>query len=626
MFQQPGVGRGNQEQATGVDPLVYRLKEQCRVVEAVDQVGGQDQVITGKYRLEIAGVALIELDLFRHRIEPQFRQRPLLVGHQLAFIDQRVAQPALLGQTNAESDEAGGEIDTGDLPEMPRQLEARPPGGATEIERPGGRFVAHRGDGQLRQRTREIRYVEIFVAIVEFGVFRNHPFGFVVRGRNGHRRGGNNVAEPGMLEEVATEGIARLGQGLVAAGNPRTALDQVVTIIEGRRREVVVDRVNLEAVERIGRRFSPLPDIANHVKQRTLSKLGDRARRGVMIELEIGPPGRKMACAGKRAQRLPFIFRRQANRLSADPRLPLAERLGLVIIGFHRPVPRHRHLFQHQAQTPLRAIPHPESRMLRLGKCLPAGAFFLPQRIVLIAAGLDEVQKLPVGDEIAASLESSNAGCMDTELVVPAVDGIARRPAKTHVGRRNGDQRIRRRFRGFTARRPGRMRLDVLERVLADQHRRGFQVDSFVLDAHQDDPPRVAPGDREGQRLAADQLLNRRSNRLAIGPDLVHTRPLVTALVEIIPTHFVDTDGKHRFETRVDALLDPAGQQQLVDEESRRMAEVEDQRMAQADRLPEIRLIAGQHLEQLFIAIKGGMKIVEDLRAFLFDIGTGQHG
>ena len=37
----------------------------------------------------------------------------------------------------------------------------------------------------------------------------------------------------------------------------------------------------------------------------------------------------------------------------------------------------------------------------------------------------------------------------------------------------------------------------ALERMLADQHRRGLQVDSLVLDAHHAHPERAFPADRQ---------------------------------------------------------------------------------------------------------------------------------
>src|SRR5690606_21960821 len=45
VFFQPGVGRGDQQQAARNDALVDLLQEARRIVQAIDQVGGQDQVI-----------------------------------------------------------------------------------------------------------------------------------------------------------------------------------------------------------------------------------------------------------------------------------------------------------------------------------------------------------------------------------------------------------------------------------------------------------------------------------------------------------------------------------------------------------------------------------------------------
>lgn len=132
----------------------------------------------------------------------------------------------------------------------------------------------------------------------------------------------------------------------------------------------------------------------------------------------------------------------------------------------------------------------------------------------------------------------------------------------------------------------------------------------------------MLPADRQGERQAADQLVDQRTHGVAVGAHLVDTRPVVTAFAEVVPAHFVDTDGEHRFETGVDALLDQAGEDQLVDEERRRMPEVEDQRMTQGDRLDVIRLRTGQDLEQLLVTVEGGVEVREDLGPFRFDVAA----
>ena len=149
-------------------------------------------------------------------------------------------------------------------------------------------------------------------------------------------------------------------------------------------------------------------------------------------------------------------------------------------------------------------------------------------------------------------------------------------------------------------------------------------MDEFVLDPHQDDPPRIVPGNRQAQRYCPDQPVDRNAHGLAIAAHFIDARPVVAHVVQVVPAHFIDTDGEHRFEARIDALLDQASQHQLVDEKCCGMAEVENQRVTQCDRLDVIRLVAGQHFEQLFIAIEGGVEIIENLPALLFDVRTCQ--
>ena len=87
-----------------------------------------------------------------------------------------------------------------------------------------------------------------------------------------------------MLEEVAAEGVTGAAAGFVAAGYPRAAHEQVVALVEGRRGEVVINRVHVEAVEGVGRRVGPLPDIAGDIEEVAVTEARDRAGRGVVIE------------------------------------------------------------------------------------------------------------------------------------------------------------------------------------------------------------------------------------------------------------------------------------------------------------------------------------------------------
>src|SRR5699024_7196195 len=60
VFNEPGARRGDQQQSTGVESLVDRGQESGRFVKAVHQVGGQDEIVTGELRFQVAGVALEE--------------------------------------------------------------------------------------------------------------------------------------------------------------------------------------------------------------------------------------------------------------------------------------------------------------------------------------------------------------------------------------------------------------------------------------------------------------------------------------------------------------------------------------------------------------------------------------
>ena len=57
--------------------------------------------------------------------------------------------------------------------------------------------------------------------------------GSIAHGGGGGGGGGRaNDAKAGVLEEVATEGVARVDRRLVAGGDERTAEDHVVTLVE----------------------------------------------------------------------------------------------------------------------------------------------------------------------------------------------------------------------------------------------------------------------------------------------------------------------------------------------------------------------------------------------------------
>ena len=321
-------------------------------------------------------------------------------------------------------------------------------------------------------------------------------------------------------------------------------------------------------------------------------------------------------------QAMPLVLARQAHRQPALACLPAAEGARLEAVGLDRPVPRHRHFLGQQAQLPAVAVGHPEGRMRRLGVALPAQPLLVPQAVVGVAACLDEFEELAVADQVAGGLESRNVARVFAVFVVPAVNRVVEATTESHAAGRNVDQRILRRRSRLVARCPGRMRLRVLQRMLAHQHRRGLEVNALVLDAHQHRPERALPANRQGERGVADDAVDQRPHPPPVVGDLGHRRPVVAGVVEVVPAHFVDANGEHRLEARVEALVDQAGEDELVDEEGRGVAEIKNQRVAQADRLLVVGLVAGQHFEQRLVAVTGAVKIVQDFSTLGFDIGA----
>ena len=91
-----------------------------------------------------------------------------------------------------------------------------------------------------------------------------------------------------MLEEMAAECITGTADGFIATGNPRAAFDDCVAIVISGRGEIIIKRMHVETVKRINRGFCPLPNIAKHIVPLTMTVVVDRARRGKMIQMDIG--------------------------------------------------------------------------------------------------------------------------------------------------------------------------------------------------------------------------------------------------------------------------------------------------------------------------------------------------
>jgi len=69
------------------------------------------------------------------------------------------------------------------------------------------------------------------------------------------------------------------------------------------------------------------------------------------------------------------------------------------------------------------------------------------------------------------------------------------------------------------------------------------------------------------------------------------------SVVELVPAHFIDADGKDRLETRVNPFAEQPRQQQFINAKGRGMTEIKQQRMTQADCLLRKTLLIRQQLK-----------------------------
>ena len=83
--------------------------------------------------------------------------------------------------------------------------------------------------------------------------------------------------------------------------------------------------------------------------------------------------------------------------------------------------------------------------------------------------------------------------------------------------------------------------------------------------------------------------------------DLSERRPVVVGLVQIIPRHFIDADGEHGFEARIDPLVGDLRDDQFIDIERCRVPDVEDQRVPERFGTQVEGFVRGQRLVELFV-------------------------
>ena len=151
-----------------------------------------------------------------------------------------------------------------------------------------------------------------------------------------------------------------------------------------------------------------------------------------------------------------------------------------------------------------------------------------------------------------------------------------------------------------------------------------------MLYAHQDDPGRALPVDGQGERHPPDEVANQCADFGPITAQFGDLGPVVVGLVEIVPAHLVHADGDHGLDAGIETAVDEARRQQLVDEEGGGVAVVEDEGVAQGDRLVEPGPLIGQAVKQAVVEIEGLTEVVEQLVTFVLGIvavepqGTGR--
>jgi hypothetical protein len=254
--------------------------------------------------------------------------------------------------------------------------------------------------------------------------------------------------------------------------------------------------------------------------------------------------------------------------------------------------------------------------MSGLGIADPFPALVRPEPLLFVTAVFDEVQVLPVGNQIPAGREIPDIVLLAAEFVVPAVQRMGFGFAQNDAASGDRQQLVRRRLARRRADAPQRELPHHLDRQATNDDRRRLQVNPLVLDAHQNHPERIVPVDRHHQRQGPDGLVHQRAHGVAVRLDLGQCRPVVMRRVQIVPGHFVDADSEHGFEPRIDPVVGNPCNDQLVDVEGRRVPKIENQRVPQRLGSQVEGVFRRQGAVQLLVKAVRRVKILPDFFAF----------
>ena len=119
----------------------------------------------------------------------------------------------------------------------------------------------------------------------------------------------------------------------------------------------------------------------------------------------------------------------------------------------------------------------------------------------------------------------------------------------------------------------------MFQSMLADQHRRSFQMNPFMLDAHDDGPPRILPVQGQSQRSMFKDVQDQGTYLMTIIADFLHGRPVIMYFIQIVPAHLVYTDCEDTFKMRIYAFANQLAEQQFIDKKSGGMGKIKNQRM-----------------------------------------------
>ncbi len=86
---------------------------------------------------------------------------------------------------------------------------------------------------------------------------------------------------------MSSEGVSGVIESLVAGADETSSLDEVVSVVESRSREVLINGVNFETFERINRSNCVLPDISNNVVKPLCLEHIDRIWRQPVLEVDV---------------------------------------------------------------------------------------------------------------------------------------------------------------------------------------------------------------------------------------------------------------------------------------------------------------------------------------------------